>query len=393
MRIYNSLTRKKEIFVPLNNNIVTIYVCGITPYDTTHLGHAFTYIFFDILIRYLKFVGYSITYTQNVTDINDRDKDILKRAKEQNIPWRNLADISTKKFLKDMKQLNWTMPTNYLKASENINEVFHIIKKLLANGFAYRARGSVYFSIDKDKEYGKLSRLPREKMLQIAKDFDEDLDNPDKKNSLDITLWKATVVNQPQHIPSFESPFGPPAGGGRPGWHIECSAMSTTTLGEQIDIHGGGIDLLFPHHEAEIVQSEGATGKIPFVKYWIHTGNVFYQGEKMSKSKGNLVLVSDLLQKYSSNAVKWTLLSNQYQKSWEFEEKEVGKAEQILTRLIQQISQKKSSVDNEEFWQKFRDAMNDNLNTPKVLLLIKNAAERGEVHFAKTALRVLGFLL
>lgn len=389
MRIYNSLTRKKEIFVPLHNNIVTIYVCGITPYDTTHLGHAFTYIFFDTLIRYLKFIGYSITYTQNVTDINDRDKDILERAKEQNISWRNLADISTKKFLKDMKRLNWTMPTNYLKASENIGEVIHIIKKLHANGFAYRSRGSVYFSIDKDKEYGKLSRLPREKMLSIAKDFDEDLDNPDKKNPLDITLWKAGVINQPEHIPSFESPFGK----GRPGWHIECSAMSMTTLGEQIDIHGGGTDLLFPHHEAEIAQSESATGKIPFVKYWIHTGNVFYQGEKMSKSKGNLVLVSDLLQKYSPNAVRWTLLSHQYQKSWEFQEKEVSKAEQILTRLNKQISQKKSSVDNEKFLQKFRDAMNDNLDTPKALLLIKNAAEKGEIHFVKTALRVLGFLL
>ena len=389
MHLYNSLVRKKELFIPLNKNTVTLYVCGITPYDITHLGHAFTYLSFDILVRYLKYLGFKVIYTQNVTDINDRDKDILERAKQQNIPWKKLAEVSTKKFLEDMRHLNWIMPTNYLKASESINSVIFFIKKLLANGFAYEVKGSVYLNIDKDRQYGKLSRLNQEKMLEIAKNFDEDLDNPDKKNSLDVTLWRAATPDQPEHIPSFASSFGK----GRPGWHMECSAMSMSTLGEQIDIHGGGIDLLFPHHEAEIAQSEGATGKKPFVRYWMHTGNIFYRGEKMSKSKGNLVLVSSLLQKYTANALRWLLLSHHYRESWEFKEKELDKAEQTFARLAKLISQKRSSADNKILWQMFANAMNDNLDTPKTLLLIKNAAEKGDLHFAKTALQKLGFLL
>jgi len=388
MHLYNSLVRKKELFIPLNNT-VTLYVCGITPYDITHLGHAFTYLSFDILVRYLKYLGFKVIYTQNITDINDRDKDILERAKQQNIPWKKLAEVSTKKFLEDMRHLNWIMPTNYLKASESINSVIFFIKKLLANGFAYEVKGSVYLNIDKDRQYGKLSRLTQEKMLEIAKNFDEDLDNPDKKNSLDVTLWRAATPDQPEHIPSFASSFGK----GRPGWHMECSAMSMSTLGEQIDIHGGGIDLLFPHHEAEIAQSEGATGKKPFVKYWMHTGNIFYRGEKMSKSKGNLVLVSSLLQKYTANALRWLLLSHHYRESWEFKEKELDKAEQTFARLAKLISQKRSSADNNILWQIFANAMNDNLDTPKTLLLIKNVAEKGDLHFAKTALQKLGFLL
>lgn len=386
MHLYNSLTRKKELFIPFNKNNITLYVCGITPYDTTHLGHAFTYISFDILIRYFKYLNYKVIYTQNVTDINDRDRDILERAKQQNISWKKLSQTSTRKFLQDMRQLNWTEPTNYLKASENINSFIILIEKLLANGFAYKTHGSVYFNIDKDKEYGKLSGLKTDKMLKIAGDFDEDIGNPDKRNPLDITLWRAAKSDQQKHIPSFESPFGK----GRPGWHIECSAMSMLTLGEQIDIHGGGIDLIFPHHEAEIAQSEGATNKKPFVKYWIHTGNIFYEGEKMSKSKGNLALVSDLLQKYGANAIRWLLLSHHYQKSWEFKEKDLTKAEQIFTKLSLLISQEKPS-ENKTLWRMFESAMNNNLNTKKILLLIKNSAEKGDVSFAKKALQILGF--
>lgn len=299
LRLYNSLTRKKEEFILLNDKKVTIYVCGITPYDTTHLGHAFVYISFDVLIRYLKFKGYKVTYTQNVTDINDRDKDVLQRAKEQNISWQKLSDYWTKRFLNDMKTLGWIMPTNYLKASENLNSMINLIKKIITNGYAYIKNGSVYFDISKKQDFGKLSRLTNDEMLKIAEDFDEDIKNPDKKNPLDITLWRASSKNQPPHIPSFKSPFGM----GRPGWHIECSAMSMSTLGDQIepfdtlrvngehyrtiDIHGGGIDLIYPHHEAEIAQSEAASRKTPFVKFWLHIGSVSYRGKKMSKSLGN----------------------------------------------------------------------------------------------------------
>jgi L-cysteine:1D-myo-inositol 2-amino-2-deoxy-alpha-D-glucopyranoside ligase len=387
--LHNSLTNKKELFTPLNKKAVTLYVCGITPYDTTHLGHAFTYISFDVLIRYLKHLGYNVIYTQNITDINDRDNDILERARQQNISWIKLAEVSTKIFLQDMKTLNWTMPTNYLKASESIDPVILLIKKLLANGFAYKVNRSVYFSIDKDSEYGKLSKLNPKRMLEIAKKFDEDLDNPSKINPLDITLWRGAKADSQKHIPFFESPFGK----GRPGWHVECSAISMSTLGKQIDIHGGGIDLIFPHHEAEVAQSEGASGKKPFVRYWIHTGNVFYQGEKMSKSKGNFVLVSNLLQKYTANAIRWLLLSHLHGKNWEFEEKELGQAEKTFTKLAKLISQNKSSVNNNRLWKKFAIAMDDNLNTPSVLLLIKNYAEKGDAYFAKSALQELGFVL
>ena len=374
MKLFNSLTRKKESFVPHRSKKVTIYVCGITPYDTTHLGHAFTYIWFDVLVRYLTFKGYKVKYTQNVTDINDRDNDILKKALEQNVPWQKLGDFWTKKFLDDMKALNWTMPTNYLKASENIQPMINLIQKLIGNGCAYSKNGSVYFDIEQKKDYGKLSDLRNIEMLKIAKDFEEDTENPDKKNPLDITLWRAAAKNQPPHIPSFESPFGPPAGGGRAGWHIGCSSMSMSTPGEQIDIHGGGIDLIYPHHEAEIAQSEGATLKIPFARFWMHAGLVSYQGKKMAKSSGNLVLISGLLKKFSANAIRFALLSHHYRESWEFEEKELNEAEAYLTKL--------KNIEEDSDLSKFTDFMDNDLQANLVLKNIKS----------KTVMRTLGFM-
>ncbi|HCX25998.1 TPA: cysteine--tRNA ligase [Candidatus Collierbacteria bacterium] len=365
MKIYNTLTKKIDVFASLRPKKVSIYVCGITPYDTTHLGHAFTYISFDALIRYLKFKRYEVTYTQNVTDINDRDGDILERARQQNISWSTLATFWTDKFLGDMKALNWIQPTHYLKASENIDSMVSLIQKLLAKGIAYTGNNSVYLDVTKKNDYGKLSRLTKERMLKKAKEFEEDIDNPDKRNPLDITLWKAIDSNQPSHIPSFDSLFGK----GRPGWHIECSAMSTLSLGEQIDIHGGGTDLIFPHHEAEIVQSEGSTGKIPFAKYWVHTGQVFYKGEKMSKSKGNLVMVSSLLEKYSSNAVRWLILSHHYRKRWEFDEEKLARAQNKVEVLEGDLR------DGSE--EEFTKIMDNDLDTPKALeLLLRSKNKR-----------------
>lgn len=371
MKLYNSLSRSKQEFVPLDNKKVTIYVCGITPYDTTHLGHAFTYIAFDALIKYLKFKGLDVEYTQNVTDINDKDNDILKRAKEQNISWKKLASYWTKHFLLDMKNLNWTPPQNYLWASKEIPSMILIIKKLIKNNLGYAVNGSVYLDISKVKDFGKLSGFSKSKMLKVAKNFEEDLNNLDKKNPLDITLWRAAKKTDPKHIPSFSSPFGK----GRPGWHIECSAMATCSLGTQIDIHGGGIDLIYPHHEAEIAQSEGATGKIPFSKFWIHTGSVYYQGKKMSKSLGNLVMVSDLLKKYSPQAIRWVLLSHHYSKAWEFKILELQEAEKI----IKSLQFKKSGLPKE-----FINALENNLDTPKALEVIKKTG-------SKEAFKMLGF--
>ncbi len=359
---------------------ITIYVCGITPYDTTHLGHCFTYISFDALIRYLKFKGSNVIYTQNITDINDRDKDILERAKKQNISWKKLSSFWTKKFLKDMKTLNWIFPDYLVKASEKIDEMIDLIQKLLNKNLAYQIQGSVYLDISKFPDYGKLSKFSRKKMLKIARDFEEDLKNPDKKDPLDITLWKATSPKQEKHIPVFSSPFGY----GRPGWHIECSAMAISTLGEQIDIHGGGKDLIFPHHEAEIVQSQGATGKIPFVKKWMHTGTVYYKNSKMSKSKGNLVMVSDLLKKYSPNAIRWLILSNHWRKNWEFKEENLKKAQKEVNQIEFFIA--RNGATKQSTLEQFRNLMDNDLNTPKVLkLLLKNPSR--EIY------KILGFKL
>lgn len=372
MQLYNSLSRQKETFNPQKAQQVTLYVCGITPYDTTHLGHAFTYISFDVLVRYLSYLKYHVTYTQNVTDINDRDNDILKRAQEKHMTWQELSQYWTKRFLDDMGKLNWVMPTNYLYASKTIDAAIALINKMVTNETAYVVKGGVYLDIEKVQDFGKLSKLTKKQMLVKAREFEEDLDNPDKKHSLDITLWRPTKASQPAHIPSFESPFGK----GRPGWHIECSAMSTSSLGDQIDIHGGGMDLIFPHHESEIAQSESATGKIPFAYYWMHTGTVGINGEKMSKSLGNLILVADLLKKYSANAIRWVLLSHQYRESWQYNENDFANAEQSVNKIISVLNLQ--FADATQQTSLLRDGvleqLDDDLNTPMVLQQFEQAA-------------------
>lgn len=392
IKLYNSLTRTKQEFIPIENKKVKIYVCGITPYDTTHLGHAFVYIIFDVLVRLLRFKNYNVKYTQNVTDINDRDNDILKRAKEQNISWKKLADYWTKIFLNDMKKLNWIMPNYYLKASENIKPMINIIEKLLINGFAYKINNSVYFDISKKKDFGKLSKISRKEMLKIAKNFEEDIENKDKKNPLDITLWRKTSKNQAVHIPFFESPFGQ----GRPGWHIECSAMSLASLGNQIDIHGGGSDLMYPHHEAEIAQSEGATGKTPFAKYWMHIAQVSYKGDKMSKSLGNVVMVSDLLKKYTPNEIRWMLLSHHYRIPWEFKKSELEITKKNLDLVIKSIKlgSKEECEENNDYFKEFLFLLEDDLNTPKALDLILKLSEKKDTKkTVSKCLNLLGFIL
>lgn len=390
MHLFNTLTRKLEIFKPLVDNQVKIYVCGITPYDTTHLGHAFTYICFDVLVRSLTYIGYNVTYTQNVTDINDRDTDILKRAKEENVTWDSLAKHWTKRFLLDMKALNWRMPDNYLNASEHIPTMIKLIEKLLKNGIAYKKQKNIFLDVKKIKQYGLLSRLTRSEMLEIAKQFEEDLQNPLKRNKLDITLWKAKGPNQPPHIPSFDSPFGR----GRPGWHIECSAMAICSLAEQIDLHGGGEDLIYPHHESEIAQSEGATGKVPFAKFWIHTGSVSYRGEKMSKSVGNLVLVSDLLKKYSSNTIRFMLLSHHYQKTWEFTYKEMEQAQKSMEEIESFLLSREQDEMDQSVLKKFSDTMNNNLRANEYIRWItENLKNFSEKHASTiyTTFTALGF--
>ncbi len=390
MKLYNSLTRQPEEFTSLQEKRVTLYVCGITPYDTTHLGHAFTYISFDMLVRFLQFQNYTVTYTQNVTDINDRDNDILQRAEEQHTTWDKLSTFWTEKFLSDMHTLNWIMPTNYLYASEEIPHMIPLIEKIIKNGKAYTIHGGVYLDIEKVPDFGKLSKVSKEDMIKIAKDFDEDLDNPDKKHPLDITLWRPTSPNQPVHIPSFDSPWGK----GRPGWHIECSAMAISSLGETIDIHGGGIDLIFPHHESEIAQSESGTGKTPFAKYWMHTGTVYIHGKKMSKSLGNLILVNDLLKKYSSNAIRWVLLSHHYREQWEYQEEEFEKAEEVLEKIVACLQSPVVQKDSEtDFSQAAIDLLSDDLNSPALLQKLSEISSVSfeEARDIQAVLSMLGF--
>lgn len=395
MKLFNSLSSQLEEFVSIEDKKVRLYVCGITPYDTTHLGHAFTYISFDLLVRFLGFLGYKVTYTQNVTDINDRDNDILKRAQQQNTTWDKLAQFWTDKFLTDMHSLNWIIPTNYLLASEQIPSMVKLIEQIIANEFGYEVHSGVYLDTAKVKDFGKLSKLTHEQMLVKAKEFEEDITNSDKRNPLDITLWRPSTPNQPVHIPSFDSPWGK----GRPGWHIECSAMVIESLGSQIDFHGGGIDLIYPHHESEIAQSESGTRMIPFAKYWLHTGTVYINRQKMSKSLGNLILISDLLKKYSSNAIRWVLLSHHYREKWDYDEKEFANADTLFTHIISSlqtpIEQENSSDKN--YMQLATDLLSNDLQSPKLLEEFQNAVSmtlsKQQAKEITEILTMLGFIL
>ena len=375
-----------------------MYVCGITPYDTTHLGHAFTYITFDILQRVLTFKGYSVTYTQNVTDIDD---DILKRAKENRRHsreggnpdmgnWQELGEFWTKKFLNDLNDLNILMPTSFVKATDSIPTMLEIIRILIAKDFAYEKNGNVYFRVKNDPDYGKLSKYSREEMLKLSKERGADPDDPRKEDLLDFILWQKSKPEEP----FWESPYG----NGRPGWHIECSAMVYKYLDKNIDIHGGGIDLIYPHHESEIAQSEHFTGVKPFVKYWMHTGAVGYQGEKMSKSLGNLVMVSDLLKIYSPNAIRYLLLSHHYRQPWEFEETELKEAEKKMKTIISSLSEqmrveepslRQAQTKTSNITDQLVQTLEDDLDTPKALGLLNKLSGKP----LQEALLLLGFYL
>lgn len=362
MRLYNSLTGTVDLFTPPKKDVVKLYVCGITPYDTTHLGHALTYIFFDVLVRYLKFRGYQVNYVQNVTDIDD---DILREAKKQKTDWKALGDRWTKRYLDDMVSLNVTAPTHFIKATDSIGKMVEMIKVLENKGFAYQKDGNVYFSVEKDQEYGKLSRLSRTKMITISKERGADPNDPNKKDPLDFLLWQRSKVNEP----FWPSPWGQ----GRPGWHIECSAMIHQYLGATIDFHGGGKDLIFPHHESEIAQSEAFTGQKPFSRFFLHTTMLLKNGQKMSKSLKNVVMVRDLLKKYSANSIRWYILSHHYRQPFEYSESD-------LERALDDVKKIESSLINGELdnkgEEKIIQAMDDDLNTPAALNILKNYPSR-----------------
>lgn len=378
MKLFNSYSRQAEEFKSLEPGQVKMYVCGITPYDTTHLGHAFVYITFDALKRFLEFKGNKVIYTQNVTDIDD---DILKRAKRDGKNWQELGKFWTDKFLNDLRSLNIEMPDHYIKATDSIPEIIIMVSKLMANGFAYEKNGNVYFETAKYPDYGKLSKYSPGEMTEFLKERGGNPDDPNKKAPLDFLLWQKSAEDEPY----WDSPWGK----GRPGWHIECSAMIKKTLGGQIDIHGGGFDLIYPHHESELAQSESYTGKPPFVKFWMHIAMVSFEGEKMSKSLGNLVLVSDLLEKYSANAISLMLLLNHYRKPWEYTEKLMIEAQGYMNEIeknLKGIKADSSSLDE------LTGDLEDDFNVPATITkLIDTSIENPGA--SKAGFELLGFNL
>ena len=392
MQLFNTETGRVERFAARDGR-VGMYVCGVTPYDTTHMGHAFTFLTFDILVRRLRDLGLEVTYVQNATDVDDP---LFAKARELGITWDELARRETAQYLRDMRNLNAVRPDHYVLASETIAEILALTGELVDKGFAYAAGGNVYFSVDADPDYGKLSHLTREQMLPIANERGNDPDDPNKRNPLDFVLWKASAEGEP----SWDSPFGP----GRPGWHIECSAMSSKFLGDSIDIHGGGADLIFPHHESEIAQSENATGVEPFARVWMHVGLVGYQGEKMSKSLGNLVFARDAIASHHSDAIRLYLFSHHYREGWEWFDHEMDAWDRAAEDLREAAAFPAYGV--EEVLDvalqrdRFLHALDDDLDTPtaiealaEIAAAILEAPEEDDVREAQATLRHLADLL
>jgi cysteinyl-tRNA synthetase len=367
MKIYNTLTGKKEEFIPFSKNEVRIYACGVTVYDYCHIGHARSAIVFDVMRKYFHYKGFHVTYVRNFTDIDDK---IIHRAQKEGIPWDAVAKKYTDEYYTDMDRLGVGRADVEPKATEHIGEIIAIVQKLIEKGFAYEADGSVYYSVDAFPAYGKLSKRDKDEMIAGARiEVDER-----KKNPLDFALWKKSKEGEP----FWESPWGE----GRPGWHIECTAMSMKHLGESFDIHGGGADLLFPHHENEIAQSEAASGK-PFVKYWVHNGFITIDKEKMSKSLGNFFTIREVLDRFDPEVIRFFLLSTHYRSPIEFSDLLLQEAEASIDKYyttimrIQDFVEKNtdgketlskagelfSALLSSFFSGNFQEAMDDDFNT------------------------------
>ena len=366
LRIYNTLSRKKELFKPLKPDRVRMYVCGPTVYDSCHIGHARSAVVFDVIVRYFKVKGFEVTYVRNFTDVDDK---IIHRASQLGLNTQEIAGKYIREFQDDMNALNVENATIEPKATEHIELIIIIIKKLIEKGFAYQIDGDVFYSVESFKEYGKLSGRSLNDMEPGAR---VDVDKR-KKNPFDFSLWKSKKPGEP----AWDSPWGK----GRPGWHIECSAMSLQYLGETFDIHGGGKDLVFPHHENEIAQSEGAFGK-PFVKYWIHNGFVNINHEKMSKSLGNFFLIRDVIKSFHPEAVRLFLLSKHYRSPIDFTDTAIGEAAAGLEKIYASIGRVQEKIGNEkditgedsgDYWERFCEAMDDDFNTARGIGIIFNA--------------------
>ena len=362
IKFYNSLTNQKEDFVPIREGEVGMYVCGMTVYDNCHLGHARAMMAFDILARYLRYQGYKLNFTRNITDIDDK---IIDRANENKETIDALTERTIASMHEDFLKLGLDLPTNEPRATDHIEGMINMISKLIEKGHAYHSEGGdVFFAVRTFPEYGKLSNKNIDD-LNPGSRVEED---GSKKDPLDFVLWKSAKQNEP----SWDSPWGL----GRPGWHIECSVMSLENLGKHFDIHGGGPDLLFPHHENEIAQSECAS-EHKFANYWMHSGLLKINGEKMSKSLGNFAMLKDLFTSYHPEVIRYYLISSHYRSSLNFDNESLDQARSALTRLYQAVSlaPSKESDFHDDSVKEFIDSMNDDLNTPEALSILFRLAK------------------
>lgn len=380
LKIYNSLTRTKQEFKPITPGKIGMYVCGVTVYDLCHIGHARTFVNFDVIVRYLRYAGYEVKYVRNITDIDDK---IIKRANERGISAHDLAEQFIVEMHKDFDALNIKRPDIEPKATDNITEIVNFVQKLIDNQHAYVAEsGDVLFDINSFKEYGKLSGQKLDELQAGARIEVEKT----KHNPLDFVLWKMSKPGEP----SWESPWG----AGRPGWHIECSAMNNKYLGKEFDIHGGGSDLIFPHHENEIAQSCCAN-KTPYVHYWMHSGMVMINEEKMSKSLNNFFTIRDVLETYDAETIRFFLLSGQYRSPLNYSQENLDKARAALNRLYTTLRDTQAvepDSTEDEYTAKFKEYMDDDFNTPGAISVLFDLAKQINKESGETAQKLAGRL-
>jgi L-cysteine:1D-myo-inositol 2-amino-2-deoxy-alpha-D-glucopyranoside ligase len=352
MRLYETSQRAIVPFEP--PQVVRMYVCGITPYDSTHLGHAATYLTYDLLVRRLEDLGHEVRMVRNITDVDDS---ILPKARELGVPYLELAASEMARFRSDMSALDMRPPIAEPRATESIENIIELVSRLLESGHAYLTAGTAYFDVSSFPNFGELSHYPPDRMVKLAAMRGGNPDDPHRRNPLDFVLWQPSAPDEP----AWRAPFGV----GRPGWHIECSAMAMHEHGDTLDLHGGGSDLIFPHHECEIAQSEALTGK-PFVRHWMHSAMVNYEGEKMSKSLGNLVFVSDLLKVADPRAIRLALMRHHYRSGFEWFDTDIDEGTALLHRLVA-ATERPSGPDPAPFAARVRDALDDDLDAPRAL--------------------------
>ncbi len=360
IRLYDTAQRKVVPFEP--GPSVSMYVCGITPYDSTHLGHAATYLTYDILIRRLEELGHEARMVRNVTDVDDS---ILPKAHELGVHYLELAASEIARFHADMDALEMRPTVAEPRATDAIDLIVELVAELLDKGHAYISHGTVYFDVSTFPRYGELSHYPEDRMVKLARARGGNPDDPHRRAPLDFILWQPSL----QEEPVWRAPFG----AGRPGWHIECSAMSMAEHGSTLDLHGGGTDLIFPHHECEVAQSESVTGK-PFVRHWMHSAMVNYEGEKMSKSLGNLVFISDLLKVADPRAIRLALLRHHYRSGFEWFDTEIDEGTALLHRL-HAAARVEGGPDPRPFAARVRAALDDDLDTPRAIEAIGDLAD------------------